>query len=123
MKIHIAHSREFDFKKNLYEPISRSCLNKKHNSIFPNETETETFSSINLFQTKINLIIAEISFPSTGKGIELGMAHQLNIPIIGIYKKGTKPSGSVKNVNDKFIEYENSAELISEIAKTPEKII
>jgi len=54
----------------------------------PKEFYNRTYETI----TKCNLFIAEISSPSTGVGMELQMAQEHNIPIIGLCKKGTEPS-------------------------------
>lgn len=45
---------------------------------------------------KTKLIIAEVSTPSTGQGMELQEATRLNIPILAIAKVGSKVSGLVK---------------------------
>ena len=54
----------------------------------PKEFYDRTYETI----TKCNLFIAEISSPSTGVGMELQMAQEHNIPIIGLCKKDTEPS-------------------------------
>ncbi|OGF22993.1 hypothetical protein A2Y83_00585 [Candidatus Falkowbacteria bacterium RBG_13_39_14] len=60
-------------------------------------------------------LIAEVSIPSHGVGIELGWANAYNVPIIFIYKKGSKISGSLKTLSDIFIEYENVNDILEEI--------
>ncbi|MDO8503514.1 MAG: hypothetical protein Q7S60_02385 [bacterium] len=62
-----------------------------------------------------NLILAEVSYPSTAQGIELGWANTYGVPIVVIYKKGTKPSDSIKAVSDTFIEYENSDDMVEKL--------
>lgn len=54
---------------------------------------------------KSNLVIAEVSFPSIGVGIELESANQFNIPIILIYDKILAIKADVK-------EYEATGDLI-----------
>lgn len=44
---------------------------------------------------KTDLVIAEMSNPSTGQGMELQEAVRLNIPIIIVAKKGSKISSTV----------------------------
>ncbi len=88
MKIYIVHSNSFDYKNNLYIPIRNSKLNLKHDIIFPHETN-EFINSTKTIQNA-DLIIDEVSYPSTGMGIELGYAESLNKKIACIYKKNSK---------------------------------
>jgi len=117
MKIYVSHSRNFDFQKELYEPIRKSSLNNKHTFILPHEKSDEPFNSKEYLKNQCDLLIAEVSNPETGLGIELGWADIYEVPIICIYRKGSKLSGSLKVISKSFIEYSNSAELISEIEK------
>jgi len=117
MKIYVAHSRDFDFQKELYEPIRQSSLNQEHTFVLPHENSAEPFNSKDYLKNECELMIAEVSFPSTGLGIELGWANSYNVPIVCIYRKGSKLSGSLKVVAGNFVEYSNSKELISGIKK------
>jgi hypothetical protein len=115
MNIHVAHSRSFDFKTELYEPIKNSSLSKEHTFIFPHDENSQLVSSKELFQTGCDLVIAEVSHPATGMGIELGWADMLNIPIICIYKNGSNLSHSLKAVTNTFLEYSDTNEMITKI--------
>jgi len=117
MKIYIAHSRSFDFKKELYEPIRQSSLNNKHTFVLPHETSDEPFNSKDYFKNEADLMIAEVSESAIGLGIELGWADIYEVPIICIYRSGSKVSSSLKVVSKNFVEYSNSKELISEIER------
>ncbi|PIT93070.1 MAG: hypothetical protein COU06_01925 [Candidatus Harrisonbacteria bacterium CG10_big_fil_rev_8_21_14_0_10_38_8] len=117
MKIYIAHSRSFDFQKELYEPIKNSSLAHEHSFIFPHSESSELFNSKELFQGGCDLVIAEVSYPAIGLGIELGWADMLKIPVVCIYKKDSKISGSLKAVTDTFLEYSDSEDLIAKVAQ------
>lgn len=117
MEIYIAHTKKFDFKKELYIPIRKSSLNNSHTFILPHEKSNEPFNSKEYMENKINLMIAEVSYPSISLGIEMGWANMQKIPITCIYKKGSKISNSLKTVSNNFIEYSNDKELISGIEK------
>jgi nucleoside 2-deoxyribosyltransferase len=117
MKIYIAHSRGFDYKKDLYEPIKQSALNKEHTFILPHEKSDELFDSKELLRNDCDLVIAEVSYPSTGVGIELGWANAFGVPIVCFYRKDFKPSESLRSVSKEFVEYNDVKELISEIDK------
>ena len=67
----------------------------------------------------MDIIIAEVSYPSTGQGIELGWADVFKIPIICIYKEGYKYSGSINKLTEKFIVYKNSQDLIKKLERIP----
>lgn len=116
MNIYVTHSTGFDYKNELYSPIRSSDLNRKHSFILPHEKSDTPFSSKEMFGSKkFDLVLAEVSHPSTGQGIELGWADAFGVKIICMYKKGLKISGSLKVVSDTFIEYENAEEMIERI--------
>lgn len=117
MNIYIAHTRTFDFKKELYRPIRQSSLNDEHTFVLPHEALNKSFNSKDYLQNEADLIIAEVSNPSTGLGIELGWANIYKVPIICIYKKGSQISSSLKVVSKNFIGYSNNKELIIGIEK------
>ncbi len=115
MKIYVAHSREFDFASELYEPIRASDLNTAHEFVLPHETDTFVFSKPII--EKSDLIIAEVSFPSTGLGIELAWAHAAGRPVVCMNKKGTKPTGALKAVCETFIEYLDKHDMLDQLKK------
>jgi hypothetical protein len=119
MKIYVVHSSKFDYKKELYVPIRESALNSLHEFIFPHEyeKENELFDTKNLYRSGCDLIIAEVSYPSFGIGIELGWAEMYKIPVVCIHIKGIKPSSALSVVTDKFIEYESTEDLIKKIGE------
>ncbi|HBU27646.1 TPA: hypothetical protein DEB00_00840 [Candidatus Uhrbacteria bacterium] len=117
MNIYVAHSRAFDFAQDLYRPLRESSLNEEYTFVLPHETSDDPFPSKTFLVEKADVMIAEVSFPSTGLGIELGWADAYNVPIIAIYKKSEKPSGSVQAVTDRLIAYETNEELIQEMQK------
>ena len=115
MKIYIAHSKDFDFKKELYEPIKNSSLSKEHLFIFPHEDKDNFVNSKEIIKDDCDLIIAEVSYLSTGLGIELGWANVYNIPVLCLSKKGSKVSKSLQVVTNNFIEYSNEEDLIENL--------
>ena len=117
MKIYVAHSRSFDFPKELCDPLKNTPLAREHTFIFPHEENGEPFSSKEFFQNDCDLIIAEVSYPATGLGIKLGWADMLKIPIVCIYKKNSQISDSLKAVTDAFLEYSDTGDLIAKITQ------
>ena len=115
MKIYVAHTRDSDFQNELYKPIKESTLFKEHTFVLPHEMSAGSFNSKEFFKTDCNLVIAEVSYPATGLGIELGWADMLSVPIVCIYRKGSKISTSLKVVAKLILEYEGPADLIEKI--------
>ena len=111
MRIYIAHSREFDFKNELYAPIRNNEDLKGHDIILPHEI-SDVSSNTRDFYKDIDLIIAECSYPSTGLGIELGWAFDDNRPLYCIHKQGTKVSGSIYEISQNIFEYKNIEEML-----------
>jgi len=114
-KIYLAHSTGFDYKKEIYSPIRQSELNQEYYFLLPHENSDSPFNSKEFFKNEANLVIAEISYPSTGMGIELGWADSMQIPVIGIAKKNEKYSKSATVITKEIIEYADSKELIEKL--------
>jgi len=106
MKIYIGHSRGFDYINELYKPLRQSDLNSKIELIFPHENSSGHFNSKEDLK-KVDFMVAEASYPSTGLGIEMGYADIFKIPIILSYKTGSTVSDSAKRLATHIIEYSN----------------
>ncbi|MEK7615477.1 MAG: hypothetical protein AAB431_03790 [Patescibacteria group bacterium] len=122
MTIYIAHSRAFDYKKELYEPIKNASFGQKHTLILPHENSEEVSSSKEFFQKKCDLVIAEVSQPSTGMGIELGWADAFNVPIACLHKKGSPISKSLSTISTMIFEYTDTDDMITIIQKIIQNI-
>lgn len=120
MKIFIAHSSSYDFQKELYEPIRHSVIFTKKTVILPMHNSRYEVSKDTI--ASCDVVVAEVTFPSTGAGIELGYADMYKIPIICVYKKGSIPSGALKKITDKFFEYKDANELLTILEKELEKL-
>lgn len=109
--IYIGHSRGFDYEKELYEPVRQLQLGSDVQIILPHENGATGASTKELFQNGCDLFIAEVSYPATGLGIELGYADMLHVPIVCLSKSGLKISGSLKRLTNRFVEYVDSEDL------------
>ena len=116
MKIYVCHPKDYDYENELYKPLKEFNSNNQHEIFFPHDRNNIQNNTSNIIKES-DLIIAEISQPSTGLGIELGRAETFKKNIICIYKKNSNYSNSIKFVSDKFIEYNNSEELILKLKK------
>lgn len=70
MKIHIAHSRDFDYQNELYVPLKNSDLFKQYEFILPHDGDN--YKHDRDFYKEIDLVFVGVSYPSTGLGIEFG---------------------------------------------------
>ncbi len=115
MKIYCAHSRSFNFMEDFYLPLKKT-LGSKHELILPHEPNKKELHSKKIIEG-CDLIIAEVSYPSTGMGIELGWAEASKVPIIAVYKKGKVVSPSIPLITKQCIEYSSQQELTRELEK------
>lgn len=116
MKIYISHSSDYDYSQDLYLPIKSNKLSKKHTFYLPHD-EVNAGVDARPFIKKCDLIIADVSYPSTGQGIELGWASDSSIPILCIYKMGSKVSSSLKFVTTEFIEYSDADDMLRKLER------
>lgn len=115
-KIYVIHSTAFDFQKELYGPLMKI---QDFEFVFPHLKENAMLDSGKLIRNA-SLVLAEVSYPSTGSGIELGRAEAGGVPIIAIFKNGSKISSSIKFLTKDIVEYEkldDSLEIIKELIK------
>ena len=116
MKIYVTHSSSFDYKNELYKPLRQSDLNDLHEITLPHEDSSNQFNSKEYLK-QCDLVLAEVSYPSVGQGIELGWANLYEVPIVCYYKRGSKYSGALNVVSKDFIEYSDAIELTEKLKK------
>lgn len=104
-KVYVCHSTAFDFKNNLYKPLKNSDLTREYDFSFPHDDEGIVNSKEIIKNTDI--VLAEVSYASTGMGIELGWADTLSIPIVAIYNEQHKPSSAIQTVANSLTAYTN----------------
>lgn len=115
MKIYLTHSKKIDYTE-LYKALEQSFTEEEF--IFPYREKSEPVDSSEFLKHKgCDLLLADVSIPSTGQGIEIGWADSSGIPILFIYKKGSDVSRSFKFLSDKIIQYENFVDVASKLRK------
>ena len=112
MNIYISHSSKYDYISNIYNPIKQSKLAQSNTFFLPHENKVIKTKDI---ISNCDLVIAEVSLPTTGQGIELGWADYANKPILCIYRKGVEVSSSLKFITNHFIEYDDVNDMIHKI--------
>jgi len=116
MKILVTHSSGFDYQNELYIPLRNSAMNTTHEIILPHESGKQRVNTTEIIQS-IDLVIAECSYPSTGQGIELGLAWANKVPVLCVYKTGSVISSALNYVTKDFIEYSDTNDLIDQLTK------
>ena len=118
MKIYVSHASNYDYATQLYKPLKK--LLAEYELFLPHEGDNVMQKAADILPG-CDLLLAEVSHPSTGQGIELGIAHMLKTPIICIYKKDAKPSGSLHYITDQIYEYSDLTEIKQHINQIVQK--
>lgn len=113
MRIYVCHSRHFDYEIELYQPLLESALAGEHVLVFPHD-KTPEHSTKEIIKG-CDMLIAEVSLPGTGLGIQLGWANSAGKPIVCVNRSGAVVSNSLKYVSDTYLEYTDSADLVKQI--------
>lgn len=114
MNIYITHSTQFDYINKLYEPIKKAKTLSMHHFFFPHDEIGKLVKTKEIIND-YDLVIADISLPSTGLGIELGWADDCHTPILCISEKDAKFSSSLKFITNHFIAYDDKNDLIEKL--------
>ena len=113
MRIYVAHSTNCDYINEIYKPIREDNELNKETFILPHEDDN--FIHERNYYNNFDLAICEISYPSTGLGIELGFLSDSNIPIYCLYKKDNSYSKSILTVTSNIIEYSDKEDFVKKI--------
>src|SRR5687768_10216732 len=114
MNIYISHCGSYDYENELYKPIKESRLFEVHRFFLPHEPQNIDTDAIDELK-HTDILVAEVSFPSTGQGIELAQAKAANVPIVCFYKTGAKTSGSLRFVTNRVVEYTDTPDLLARL--------
>jgi hypothetical protein len=104
-------SNHLEYQHDLYDKLKQSEIYTQHLIVFPHEADKPATYSKHIIADS-DLIVADISFPSIGLGIELGWAETYQRRIIAIYKEGCIASTSVKLITNEIIEYATPDEML-----------
>jgi len=114
MKIYLGHSSAFDYCNLLYQPLKNSFLWEKYAWILPHDQQIDPVNSKNRI-AECEWMVAEVSHPSTGLGIELGWANLLGCKILYIHQQDCLPSTSLKILSSDFFSYKDPKEMIQKL--------
>ena len=113
MRLYLTHSSGYDYKNELYTPIKR-LLTTEHTIIFPHDDSKEGVNSKDIIP-QCDAVLAEVSYPSTGQGIEIGWADASGIPVICFYQSDRIAPSALRFINCRIIIYENQNEMIKKL--------
>jgi hypothetical protein len=113
-KIYVGHSSQFNYQAELYTPLKISIFYQRYQFFLPHDNLVVPTNSKKIIAHS-NLFIAEVSYPSTGLGIELGWASDLNVRIICIHRKDCQPSSSLKFISKNIVEYITPGDMIMKL--------
>lgn len=88
---------------------------RKVKIVFPHEGEEEVHLTKKAIE-EADLIVVEVSIPSTGSGIELGWASAAGKPIIAFHQGGTEVSPAVKYATHQIHIYITEEDIIEKLA-------
>jgi hypothetical protein len=112
MKIYVCHSSSFDFSKELYEPLKTI---QGHEFVFPHDRGNDAHSEDVI--ASCDLVIAEVSFPSTGMGIELGWADAAGVPIACVHRADTMLSSALRHIAKSIVAYGDAEDLVGKLGE------
>ena len=121
MKVYVSHDRGYDFLNKLYKPLQNSQLNIDHELFLPHIDGKKGELTKDIIK-KSDAVIAEVSYASTGQGIELGWADSSNVPIICIHQKNSELSGALKYLTKTLIIYKDEKDMINKLTATLDKL-
>ena len=117
--VYVAHSKDFPFESDLYEPIRKSILSKQYHFIFPHEGGKLVNSKESI--TSCDIFLAELSIPGTGMGIEIGWADMLGKPILTFHQASKDPGRGISFVAKEVIPYQNVNDFIEKLTAALER--
>lgn len=112
MKIYVGHAGSYNYKAELYDVLKESVLWHQHEFILPYEHIDAPKDSESIIRT-CHILLADVSYPSTGLGIELAWARQAGIPVLAVHQKSAKFSNSVAVVTTNIAAYNSHLEIIT----------
>lgn len=113
-KIYLAHSSKYDFQSELYQPIKQSALMDDYDFVFLLDTPDFLPNTKELIKS-YDAVVAEIGYPTTGAGIEIGWADAFGIPLIFIHKDDFKPAAYYYDMGENIISYVSSGDMIEKL--------
>lgn len=108
MRLYLAYPRTFALATELENFLKNSNFGVE--IIFPHEKHKQMMTPKDLLRDS-DMMVAEVSDPALGVGIEMGFASAFDVPVYCFFRKGVVPSPSLPLVADEVMMYANKEEL------------
>ncbi|AJD93485.1 hypothetical protein JMA_41680 (plasmid) [Jeotgalibacillus malaysiensis] len=112
MNIYVGHSKQMNYKEELYPVLKKIGDEMGVRFILPHDESLELYPSKEVLPT-CDYMLADISLPALGLGIEIGWANMMDIPVFFIHKSDSELSHSVKAVSQNIRQYDSIDDLES----------
>ncbi len=111
MIVYFSHSRKVLGWEKIIDVVRRVLREKLALKLFlPYEGREKPIDSRQAIK-KSDILLAEVSTPGTGIGVEVGWADAFSKEIVFLAREGTDPSGSLKLVSNNWIFYNDLEDL------------
>lgn len=114
--LYLGHAPRWNFQEHLYLPLVSSHFATDFELILSHQHSLEPANTKEMIRNA-NVMLAEVSYPSTGLGIEMGWAEEFDVPIIAFYQHGRSPTHCLKIVAHDLFAYGSSRDLIAKLNK------
>lgn len=115
MKLYLTHPSNYDYQTELYEPLKRS-IGQVHDIFYPHDEHADGVLSKDIIPA-CDLVLAEVSVPSTGQGIELGWASAAGVRIICFHRPDAQISSALRFVSQDVFTYTGTEDLLTRLAE------
>ncbi len=115
-KIYLGHTRDprLNYLDTFYQPLIAAL--HEHTLIMPHPNGADAVINSCDVLPKCDAMIAEVSYPSTGLGMELAWAKIVQVPILCLHHTTCTPSHSVLTHFSSIISYENTLDMVQGVA-------
>ena len=103
--LYVSHSKAVDYRNELYAPLQASDLVDAWELFLPHSGGSVARNTREVVRGA-RAVLAEVSQPATGLGIELGWADAFGVPIVALHRHDARPSGSLAFVARLVLPYQ-----------------
>jgi hypothetical protein len=103
-RCYVSHATATDYRAELYAPLRASELARRYQLVLPHEHRDAPRHTRELVRG-CALVLAEVSAPATGQGIELGWADAFGVPVLAVHRADAPVSRSVALIARAVVAY------------------
>jgi len=92
----------------------QNAFGDKHELVLPHDKKDGEHSKTII--ESCDVVLGEVSYPSTGQGIELGWADDVQVPIVCIHKSSETPTGALRYVARDVVSYDDENDMVEKVA-------